>query len=231
MDLDQNLQPVWVWNEFNHLDMARAGWQWPDWTHTNAILYSPDDGNILVSIRHQNWIVKVDYANGTGTGNVVWRLGRGGDFKLIGGTDPTDWPYAQHDPGFASSNSSGVFSLVVMDNGNARAFPQGVACGTAGAPPCNYSTVPVYRIDEYAKTATLTFDQKMPVSQFSSWGGNAEQLANGNIEYDLCGTFTGSYVNEVTQDANQQTVWSMTVSNSNFYRASRIPSLYPGVQW
>ena len=28
----------------------------PDWTHTNAVLYSPDDGNLIVSMRHQNWI-------------------------------------------------------------------------------------------------------------------------------------------------------------------------------
>ena len=39
----------------------------PDWTHTNAVVYSKDDGNIIVSSRHQNWILKVDYADGMGT--------------------------------------------------------------------------------------------------------------------------------------------------------------------
>ena len=70
----------------------------PDWTHTNAVLYSPDDGNILVSMRHQNWVVKVDYEDGKGSGAVIWRLGEGGDFTLKNGVDPTDWQYAQHMP-------------------------------------------------------------------------------------------------------------------------------------
>ena len=117
-----------------------------------------------------------------------------------------------------------------MDNGNDRTFPSGVTCGGAGAPPCPYSTIPVFKIDENAKTATLTFHQILPVSQYSSWGGNTEQLANGNVEYDLCGPVTGSLVYEVTLETNPQTVWSMTTNNS-FYRAFRIPSLYPGVQW
>ncbi len=50
IDLDQNMKPVWVWNEFNHLDPNRHPYSFPDWTHTNAVLYSPDDGNLLVSM-------------------------------------------------------------------------------------------------------------------------------------------------------------------------------------
>jgi hypothetical protein len=230
VDLDENLQPVWAWNEFNHMDPNRHPYLFPDWTHTNALLYSPDDGNILVSIRHQNWVVKVNYANGTGNGSILWHLGEGGDFTLQGGTDPTDWEYAQHEPNFFSTNTTGVFSLGLMDNGDDRIFPTGVTCGTSGAPPCLYSTVPVFKIDESAKTATLTFHQMVPPAQYNFFGGNTEQLANGNVEYDLCGTNNGSYVFEVTQEANPQTVWSMT-SGFNLYRAFRIPSLYPGVQW
>ena len=77
VDLDENLNPVWVWNEFNHMDPNRHPYMFPDWTHTNAVTYSPDDGNILVSIRHQNWVVKVDYQDGKGSGGILWRLGRG----------------------------------------------------------------------------------------------------------------------------------------------------------
>ncbi len=231
VDLNQNLQPVWVWNEFNHLDPNRHPMSFPDWTHTNAIVYSPDDGNILVSIRHQNWVIKVDYANGSGTGDILWKLGEGGDFTLQGGTDPTDWQYAQHGPSFFSPNTTGVFSLGLMDNGDDRIFPAGVTCGASGAPPCLYSTVPVFQIDESAKTATLVFHQILPASQYNSWGGNAEKLANGDVEYDLSGLGSSSIVNEVTPDSSPQTVWSMTISGTNAYRAFRIPSLYPGVQW
>jgi arylsulfate sulfotransferase len=79
IDLDPDWNPVWVWNEFDHLDVNRHPMNFPDWTHTNAVLYSADDGNLLVSMRHQNWIVKVDYRNGAGGGNIIWRLGKGGD--------------------------------------------------------------------------------------------------------------------------------------------------------
>ena len=235
VDLDQNLQPVWAWNEFNHLDPNRHPYMFPDWTHTNALIYSPDDGNILVSMRHQNWVIKVDYADGAGTGNVIWRLGEGGDFALQGGTDPTDWEYAQHGPSFFSPNTTGVFSLGLMDNGDDRIFPASVRCGSTGAPPCLYSTIPVFQIDETAKTAKLTFHQILPTNLYNFFGGNAEQLANGNVEYDLCGVGgvigAGSYVYEVTQTSSPQTVWSMRTTGTNLYRAFRIPSLYPGVQW
>ena len=40
-----------------------------------------------------------------------------------------------------------------------------------------------------------------------------------------------SAIYEVTQQSNPQTVWSMQVTGTNMYRASRLPSLYPGVQW
>lgn len=231
VDLDQNMQPVWAWNTFNHLDPNRHPMSFPDWTHANAIVYSTDDGNILFSMRHQNWVIKINYANGTGNGSVLWRLGQGGDFTLVGGTDPTDWEYAQHGPSFFGTYTSGVFSLGLMDNGDDRMFPTAVTCGASGAPPCLYSTVPVWQIDETAKTATFTFHQILPPSLYSNFGGNTEQLANGNVEYDLCGTPTYSYVYEVTPTSTPQTVWSLHATGTYLYRAFRISSMYPGVQW
>lgn len=40
VDLDQNMQPAGAWNEFNHLDPDRHPMGLPDWTHTNAVVYS-----------------------------------------------------------------------------------------------------------------------------------------------------------------------------------------------
>jgi len=232
IDLDENLQPVWVWNAFNHLDPNHHPWNWPDWTHTNAILYSQDDGNLIVSMRHENFVYKLDYNNGTGTGAVIWRLGEGGNFTLKNGVDPTDWQYAQHAPSYFSPNTSGVFALGMMDNGDDRVFPGNVTCGTTNNPPCTYSTIPVFSIDESAMTATLVFHQILPANLYNNFGGNAEQLANSNIEYDLCGLAgTSSKVFEVTPQSTPQTVWTMAVTGTYFYRAFRMPSFYPGVQW
>jgi arylsulfate sulfotransferase len=194
---------------------------WPDWTHTNAILYSPDDGNLIVSIRHQNWLVKIDYEDGKGSGEILWRLGYQGDFALVGGTDPVDWFYAQHAPSFVSSNTSGTFTLTLFDNGDDRVFPFG--CDKTGEPNCFYSTVPIFQIDEQSKTATLVSHLYAPY--YNSWGGNAEVLQNGDLEF--CETFGRIY--EMTQGGSPQT--ELDIAGQLPYRGKRIPSLYPGIQW
>jgi hypothetical protein len=48
---------------------------------------SPADGDLVLSIRHQDWVIKIDYRNGAGDGPVVWRLGADGDFA-VNSTDP-----------------------------------------------------------------------------------------------------------------------------------------------
>jgi arylsulfate sulfotransferase len=231
VDLDSNFNPVWVWNEFDYLDVNRHPMMFPDWTHSNAIVYSPDDRNFLISIRHQNWILKVDYRDGAGTGAVVWKLGEGGDFTLQGAVDPTNWFYAQHDVNFVSANTTGAFQIALMDNGDDREFPSGVTCNAAGAPPCHYTTIPIMQIDENAKTASFLFHQQQPVNLYSSFAGSTRVLANTNIEYNLAGVGSEAYTYEVTPTSNPQVVWQMHIPFSNTYRSFRIPSLYPDVQW
>ena len=236
VDLDTNLQPVWVWNSFDHLDVNRHPVLFPDWTHTNAVIYSKDDGNILISIRHQSWVIKVDYNNGAGTGDVIWHLGYQGDFTLMNNgavdTNPADWFYGQHGISFTTPNNAGIFGLTLMDNGDFRVFSPGVTCGTGSAPPCLYTTIPILQVNETTKTATLGFHQILPTNLYSFFGGNAQVLENGDVEYDLAGlTPQGSQIFEVTNESNPQTVWNMKLTNNYFYRGYRLPSLYPGVQW
>lgn len=233
IDLDLNHKPVWVWNEFNYLDVNRHPMGFPDWTHTNAILYSPSDGDLIVSSRHQHWIIKVDYQNGQGSGNIVWKLGWQGDFTLVGGTDPIDWFYAQHGPSIITPNSSGNFQMILFDNGDYRvADNSGNNCGLASG--C-YSTVPIFQIDEAAKTATVIWRDNLQPS-YSFFGGNAEVLSNGDVEFDQCdltplAAVGPAYITEVTNGSNPQMVWQMEITGFSAYRAFRIPSLYPGVRW
>ena len=235
IDLDQNRKPVWVWSEFDHLDLNRHPIFFPDWTHTNGIIYSPDDKALIISVRHQDWVIKIDYNDGQGTGDILWKLGYQGDFTLVGGSDPQDWFYAQHDINIISPNSSGIFQMLMFDNGNQRLDSMGNPCGTAT--PCE-SRVPILQLDETAKTATIQWvDDLNPL--FSIFGGSARLLANGNVEFDECApTVTGTntsmlkgVITEVTKTSPPQTVFQMTVTGQNAYRAFRIPSLYPGVQW
>ncbi len=115
--LDQDFQVVWTWDPFTWLDTNRLPTQDEgptDWTHANSIAWSPADGNLLVSMRAQDWVVKIDYANGNGDGHVVWRLGPDGDFT-INSTDPYPWFTHQHDVSYVNDST-----LVLFDNGNTR---------------------------------------------------------------------------------------------------------------
>ena len=232
VDLDQNWNPVWTWSAFDYLDVNRYLNGLPDWTHSNAMVYSPSDGNLLLSMRNQAWILKIDYANGSGKGDVLWRLGNDGDFSVSGG-DPAEWFYFQHFPSIISQNGSQDV-LSVWDNGNLRQNADGTVCNQNNAFSC-HSRATIFQIDESSRLATLQW-QDLP-GFFSFWGGSMGQLGNGNIEFDLCDPLTPpatgvvSEVQEVTQTSNPQVVWKMDIDTFNAYRAYRVPSLYPGVSW
>lgn len=242
IDLDQNWNPVWAWNSFDHLDVNRHLNFLPDWTHSNALVYLPNDGNILLSMRHQSWILKIDYSNGMGAGNVLWRLGYQGDFALtqngIPTIDPSLWFSFQHFPSLTSQNGPQI-TLAVWDNGDNRVLnSDGAECiypGTGSFPPC-YSRATIFQIDESAMVADLQWAET--ISDYSNWGGSINQLDNGNLEFDINAPAIppapgiASEVQEVTQTAPPQMVWKMDImAPSTAYRAYRVPSLYPGVTW
>src|SRR5262249_45277546 len=84
--LDEDFQITCTWDGFDYLDVNRGPIHEDttrdpvDWTHANSVNWSPSDGNLVVSMRNQDWVIKIDYAGGTGDGHVVWRLGQDGDF-------------------------------------------------------------------------------------------------------------------------------------------------------
>ena len=233
----QQSAPVWTWSTFDHLDLTRAPYGIADWTHGNAVIYSPDDRDLILSLRNQNWLLKINYNDGAGDGSILWRFGPGGDFTLA--TEPIDWNYGQHYPTIESPNSSGIFDLMVFDNGNGRLVDaNNDVCGTPGSPAC-YSSVPIYQLNETTKTATVQWEYNLSHA-YSFCCGDALVLPNGNIEFDVAAdqnfTFGVSYIEEVTQTSSPELVWRMDVQGSpaNFdlvYRGIRIPSLYPGVTW
>ncbi|MGB2603559.1 MAG: aryl-sulfate sulfotransferase [Candidatus Sulfotelmatobacter sp.] len=246
IDLDQNWNPVWAWNSFDHLDVNRHMVGLPDWTHSNALLYSPDDGNLIVSMRNQSWILKIDYENGTGSGNIQWHLGYQGDFALtnegVPSDDPSLWFGNQHFPIILSQSGSQT-TLGIFDNGDDRVLnTEGAVCvsPTAGGvlllPVC-YSRPVIFQIDESSMVANIVWADPLPY--FGIWGGNINQFANGNVEFDLNDPAIpqspnlASQVQEVTGTSAPQVLWQMNFfpASATAYRAYRVPSLYNGVTW
>jgi hypothetical protein len=246
IDLDQNWNAVWAWNSFDYLDVNRhlqtvSSNGVLDWTHSNALQYSPNDGNILVSMRHQSWVLKIDYSNGAGTGNVLWHLGNQGDFALtengVPTDDPSQWFSFQHFPIILNQSGSQT-DFAIWDNGDNRVLDSaGAQCinPTLGSPAC-YSRATIFQVDESAMTANLSWSNLQ--TDFGNWGGSINQFANGNVEFDmnapviLPGPNVASQVQEVTQESIPKVVWQMDVATPWFaYRAYRVPSLYNGVAW
>ena len=96
--VDHNLQLMWAWDSFAHQDINRVATlmtmydrrmphqsrlhEANDWLHTNAA-QGTADGNIIISQRSQDWVLKINYANGKGDGSVIWQMGAGGDFTIV----------------------------------------------------------------------------------------------------------------------------------------------------
>ena len=239
VDLDQNWNPVWAWSAFDHLDVNRHPNGLPDWTHSNAVIYSPNDGDLLLSIRHQSWIIKIDYENGQGDGNILWKLGYQGDFALKQGDDPSLWYYYQHFPALIAQDGSQT-SLAVWDNGNNRVLDaQSDLCTNPAASqpnPC-YSRAVIFSLDESTRVASL--DWSYSPGYWSIWGGSVLQLNNGDVEFDMNAPAfppianLAAEVQEVTKSSLPKAIWKLDISPVPLYayRAYRVPSLYPNVAW
>ena len=166
--LDPNFQPVWVWNSFKWLNTNRLGTDHPiptDWLHGNSVSWSPSDGDLVVSLRTQDWAIKINYANGTGNGRVVWKLGAEGNFQAIANT-PDPWFSHQHDVHYVNDTT-----LLVFDDGNTR---------QASNPSAN-SRGQEWILNEQNMTATLVVNADM--GNYSSFLGSSQLLPNGNLAF------------------------------------------------
>lgn len=210
VELGQDGDVVWQWDAFDHLDATRFPGELSrqgrggtyDWTHTNALVYLEDEDAILASLRHQSWIIKIDRASG----EVLWRLGEGGDFELTEGL----WFYNQHAPEVQSDGS-----LLIYDNGNERDV----------ASP--YSRAVVYALDYDAMEVAQTWEYVHDT--FTSFLGDANRLPNGNVLVcagGVMGRGGQPEIVEVTGGADPERVWVLEATQS-VYRAVRIASFYP----
>jgi hypothetical protein len=230
--LDKNFQVSWAWDAFDHLDVTRGpilgevlhagdtdqvAASTPvlpavDWLHINSVSWSPADENLIVSVRHQDWVLKIDYANGEGDGHVIWRLGQGGDFA-VNSTDPNPWFSHQHDAHYMDEST-----IILFDNGNTR---------RAGDPNA-HNRGQVWKLDEQSMTATLVFNADL--GNYSPMFGAAQRLSNGDYVFTSgaqgqAPKLFGQSI-EVRPDGSTAYVLQL---NKPEYRSFRIRTLYEGV--
>jgi arylsulfate sulfotransferase len=240
VDLDANMQVAWYWNAFDHdggngqLDITRPATlgetctfdkkgESPvgcppvlltspanDWLHSNTIQYEPD-GSIMMSLRHQDWVIDIDYANGTGTGNVLWIMGLGGSFTMLtAGEYP--WFSHQHDVEFTLG---GMTSLTMFDNGNTRIRQDG-----------GDSRGMVLNVDIPNMTVSWSFVQDLGV--FSHALGSAQLLSNGDYMF-LAGDVPFDGTRAYSRSKEYSTSGKLTYDQGNnyaAYRTFRVGNLY-----
>lgn len=234
IDLDQDLQVAWVWNSFDHLDIKRASlgnekckegagddgctpiFLAPEangWLHSNSLQYIAGSGDLLVSIPEQDWVIKLDYKDGKGSGKVLWKLGLGGDFTAKS-DDPYPWFSYQHDVGFQPAGSN---TLVLFDDGHRRKdkFP---AANNRGQ---------VWKIDEAAHTATLVMNADMGV--YSMAVGSAQGLSNGGYSFEAGFLHPPSISSRTIEtSADGKITYAQEVDGGITYRSFRVANMYSG---
>jgi hypothetical protein len=216
-----------------------------DWLHGNTIYYWPHDGapapstapgDLVYSARHQDWVVKIDYKDGAGTGNILWRMGPSGDFTLVNAyNDPWPWFSHQHEAGI-ENGGTGVFT--VLDNGNTRISPpSGPGSSTGGVPGLGAGCVPrdchsrgmALALDE--TTMQVTPVMNVDLGAYSGAMGSAQLLADGNYFFLAAVVFAGS--SETANDIQIQPTAGtasgtqvLNISSPTSYRSWQMPSLY-----
>lgn len=244
--LDKNLQLKWAWDAYDFLDLNRyanlhevcqknekgctlffLANQANDWLHTNSVQLAPD-GNLLVSIRHQDWVIKIDYENGAGDGHIIWRMGYQGDFTLLDPPTSPDcqtqdqkdayqWFTHQHDANFQLNGNI----MSVFDNGNLRV----AKCDSNGN-----SRGYVISVDEVNRQATPILINDL--GAYSTGLGTAELIAgSSNYHFEL-GLIRPGRFSRSTEIAPDGTVeFDMQAADVTTYRSYRMKNLYkPALQ-
>jgi arylsulfate sulfotransferase len=228
--LDRNLQVVWTWDSFQHLDIRRqailgetctptgggcpAFYLMPqanDWLHGNSLQLT-GDGSILYSSRHQDWLIKIAYGNGTGSGNIMWRLGQGGDFSM-NSTDPNPWFSHQHDP-----SASGPLddTILVFDDGNDR----------QAVDPSAHSRGQVLHLDQQNRVASLVLNADLGAYSYAL--GSAQRLTNGDYHFDvgwINSDNLGDRSQSVEVDPTGNVIYQVQIAGPA-YRTFRMRDLY-----
>lgn len=201
---------TWSWTSQRAVDegwLPVPGPSAVDPWHANSVAVD-EQGITYVNLRQKSWLLAIDP-----DGQVLWRLGNGGDFTLVDAAGTvlpnTEWFYGAHAPEHYGDR------ILFHDNGYGR----------AGIP--RYSQALEMIIDTTAMTATPTWSWTEDGWYEPIWG-DIDELPTGNILLGRghCGSCTPddqSEVTEVHRDSGD-VVWRLAFDDRRYglFRAQRI---------
>ncbi len=199
-ELDTANRVVFEWRSWDHVDITETttenltSWR-IDYVHGNAIELDYD-GNILISARNLDQVIKVNRQ----TGDMLWRLGgKKNEFTMAPGGR---FFLRQHD-------------IRRLPNGNITVFDN-----RADATPY-YSRAVEYQLDEAARQVRQVWEYRNTPDVYAAWIGNAQRLPSGNT---LVGWGLESpAATEVRPDGTKVFEFSAVSSGEGSYRVFRFP--------
>jgi hypothetical protein len=197
-----------------------------DWCHGNAIVIDIAKDVVYANCRWMG-LIKTSYKN---PDSLIWHMAakHGGAAGTVTFSSTADQYEDVHDP-------------EIHDDGTILFFDNGGYSTSLGGPATTYHSRAVeYKVDENAKTATLTWefpgnfnvDSWYKDTWYTAYFGDADRLANGNVLItagSLSANDGDARVFEV-QKADGKVVWQLGLpSGFGAYRADRIdpPLVHP----
>ncbi len=238
------------WSLLDMLDPMRLGYNsligyWDvhfgkptrDWSHGNAVIHDTSDDAIIVSLRHQDAVIKFSRASG----ELIWILGphdnweqeRFGDY-LLTPSNPQEYffPFHQHAPMLLPNGN-----LLLYDNGNYRA-------SAYQAPMTSnwFSRAVEYAIDETNRTVELVwqYGKDADPMYYSGALGDADYLSKTGNVLITHGNLAGeegklsARIIEVTRGQPAEEVFQLRLYDGTtdsgrgwrIYRSERLRDLY-----
>ena len=205
-------ETVWEWRICEHYTPLDP---YDGWAHVNTIEPFPGERAVLLSVRNQDILMRVD----RDTGEIDWTLGWNGDFEMA----TEDLFLRQHAP-------------EILDNGEILMFDNGMSQKEVNRKNEDPAKVrPVSRVIQVALSfnedgspdaAEVTWEYLDP-DLFAFARSEADRLPNGNtlITYSQLAPDLDSWLREIDED--QGTVWELrSPPDWSTYRAERIMPVY-----
>ena len=219
-------------------------WSQDDWFHNNSVFLDEKTNTLLLSGRHQDSVVALDYK----TQKIKYIIGSKDSWskdmqkhflKPIGSTNDKkfDWQWQQHAATFLPNGD-----IMLLDNGTNRSKNKQTALKAKD----NYSRAVVYRVDEAARTIEQQwqYGKQRGGEYFSPYISDADYLGDNHTLVHSGGV---GYKNGVLQNLpapkvkadklrsftteviNDEVVFEIEVATNN-YRAEKMPLYAPSEQ-